>query len=501
MWALAATPLGGAEPPVLVLGKPIEAPVLSDLGELVPSPIVLSDGRRSLGGWGSLRDLQLLQAMVGREAERTVSIQDAAWGAAAREITPGLWLWSGSRVTDFAAAQLQQDRPRKRILWGAATGTALVLLLLSLRPARARRREPLTRAPGGSGIVPLPSATTAQTVATGSTGIRPAGVGIPLGRYVLLDRIGEGGMAEVFTAVSFGSGGFRRTFVVKRLRPEMAANPTAVAHFIDEANLASTLVHPNIVPVFDFGEVSGAYFLAQEYVVGRDLGRLGRRMTEQNVARLSVSAALYVVHEVLRGLHHAHERRTDEGAPLELVHRDVTPENVMISERGEVKILDFGIVKAVQRVSQTDIGAVKGNVDYMSPEQARGRAVDRRSDLFSDRSGAVFRPDARSPLPRRYPVRPIDARRAGARDPRSRKESPLYRHRCPRSWVALWPSISRTASRPRTSSRRRWRPTSKVERASSPACWSCFLAMSFSSSRTVWLPPSRAGATPTWPRT
>jgi eukaryotic-like serine/threonine-protein kinase len=183
--------------------------------------------------------------------------------------------------------------------------------------------------------------------------------------------------------VSFGSGGFRRTFVIKRLRPEMASNPVAVAHFIDEANLASTLVHPNIVPVFDFGESGGSYFLSQEYVVGRDLGRLGRRMTERNLARLTVSAALYIAHEVLRGLHHAHEKRADDGSPLELVHRDVTPENVMISERGEVKILDFGIVKAVQRVSQTDIGMVKGNVDYMSPEQARGRAVDRRSDVFS----------------------------------------------------------------------------------------------------------------------
>ena len=115
----------------------------------------------------------------------------------------------------------------------------------------------------------------------------PAGVGTPLGRYVLLDRIGEGGMAEVFTAVSFGSGGFRRTFVVKRLRPEMATNPVAVAHFIDEANLASTLVHPNIVPVFDFGEVAGSYFLAQEYIVGRDLGRLTRRMVERNVPAIS----------------------------------------------------------------------------------------------------------------------------------------------------------------------------------------------------------------------
>jgi hypothetical protein len=386
VWVLAATPLPGAEPPVLVLGKPVEAPVLSAMGVEKRSPIVLSDGRRSLGGWGPLRDVRLLEAMVGREREGSISLEDTAWGAVSREIMPGLWLWSGSRVTEFAAVELEQDSRRKRKLWVAATGSALFLLLLSLRPRRvARRRDEPARGDRGAGIVSLtPAPARNQGPASpGGSAVHPVGVGIPLGRYVLLDRIGEGGMAEVFTGVSFGSGGFRRTFVIKRLRPEMAANPVAVAHFIDEANLASTLVHPNIVPVFDFGEVSGSYFLAQEYVVGRDLGRLARRMTEQNVARLSVSAAIFIAHEVLRGLHHAHEKLTDDGAPLELVHRDVTPENVMVSERGEVKILDFGIVKAVQRVSQTDIGMVKGNVDYMSPEQARGRAVDRRSDLFS----------------------------------------------------------------------------------------------------------------------
>jgi eukaryotic-like serine/threonine-protein kinase len=213
---------------------------------------------------------------------------------------------------------------------------------------------------------------------------KPAsGIGLPLGRYMLLDRIGEGGMAEIFTAVSFGSSGFRRSFVIKRLRPEMASSPMAVAHFIDEANLASTLVHPNIVPVFDFGEVGGAYFLAQEYIVGRDLGRLTRRMVEKHLPPLSPSAALYVAHEALRGLHYAHEKHADDGTALELVHRDVTPENIMISERGEVKMLDFGIVKAAQRVAQTDIGIVKGNVDFMAPEQARGRPVDRRADVFS----------------------------------------------------------------------------------------------------------------------
>jgi len=208
--------------------------------------------------------------------------------------------------------------------------------------------------------------------------------GIPIGRYVLLDRIGEGGMAEVFAAVSFGAGSFRRFFVVKRLRSEMANNPTAVAHFIDEANLASTLVHPNIVPVFDFGEVQGVYFLAQEYIAGRDLGRLRRRMNERNDGPLSPRAVVYLAHEILSALEYAHDKRADDGSAMELVHRDVTPENVLVSARGEVKLLDFGIVKSAQgRVTRTEIGHIKGNVSFMSPEQARGRNVDRRSDLFS----------------------------------------------------------------------------------------------------------------------
>jgi serine/threonine-protein kinase len=142
-------------------------------------------------------------------------------------------------------------------------------------------------------------------------------------------------------------------------------------------------VHPNVVPVFDFGEVGGSYFLAQEYVVGRDLGQLTRRLRERGEPLLSVGAILHVAHEALAGLQYAHAKRDDAGNPLGIVHRDITPENIMISERGEVKVLDFGVMKAKQRVSQTESGTVKGSVGFMSPEQACGRTVDHRSDLYS----------------------------------------------------------------------------------------------------------------------
>jgi serine/threonine-protein kinase len=205
-----------------------------------------------------------------------------------------------------------------------------------------------------------------------------------LGRYLLVDRIGAGGMAEVFTAVSFGARGFRRFFVVKRLRWEMTRNPGAVALFIDEANVASTLVHRNIVPVFDFGEIDGIYYLAQEYVVGRDLGRLQLRMNERGERPLPMPAVCFLAHELLGGLQCAHDHCGDDGSALEVVHRDVTPANVMISERGEVKLLDFGIVQVgPERLTLTEKGQLVGNVDFMSPEQARSEPVDHRADLFS----------------------------------------------------------------------------------------------------------------------
>ena len=234
-------------------------------------------------------------------------------------------------------------------------------------------------------------------------------------------------MAEVYTAISFGYGGFRRSFVVKRLRSELIANATAVDLFIDEANLASTLVHPNVVPVFDFGEAAGSYFLAQEYVIGRDLGRITRRLHERGEPLLSVGAILQMAHEVLAGLEYAHAKRDDAGNPLGIVHRDITPDNVMISERGEVKVLDFGIMKATQRVSQTESGTVKGSVGFMSPEQARGKQVDHRSDLFSLGLVILYAATGEPTYPGRDVLRSAHGRRRRARRTRSGRASPRFR--------------------------------------------------------------------------
>ena len=211
----------------------------------------------------------------------------------------------------------------------------------------------------------------------------PASEPRSFGRYRLLRRIDGGGMADIYTAVLHGAEGFRRLFVIKRLRPELVRSRNAVDQFIDEAKLGSSLAHPNIVPVFDFGKVGDEYFMAQEYVVGRDISRLLRRHVERVGRPLDEKLVLYVAHEVLDALAYAHALCDESGRPLGLVHRDVSPGNIMVTDRGEVKLLDFGIVKALGRVSTSETGVVKGNVDFMSPEQARSELVDARSDLFS----------------------------------------------------------------------------------------------------------------------
>jgi hypothetical protein len=234
--------------------------------------------------------------------------------------------------------------------------------------------------PAGSGLhapVHPPAALAATAVAAPTAG------DMMMGRYTLLERIGEGGMAEIYIAAAHGAEGFERRFVVKRLHAHLARRKEAVSQFIDEARLQAQLVHSNIVPVFDFGRVGEEYFLALEYIHGRDLEKLLQRHIQVFNRPLDLRIVAYVVHEVLEALSYAHGKRDQTGRPLHIVHRDVSPANVLISYQGEVKLTDFGIVKAGGRVSQTEMGMVKGNASFMSPEQARGTQVDARSDLFS----------------------------------------------------------------------------------------------------------------------
>lgn len=190
-------------------------------------------------------------------------------------------------------------------------------------------------------------------------------------------------MAKVSVAMMRGAEGFRRLFVVKRLRPELVGTAELVNQFIDEARLGASLVHSNVVPVFDFGRDADGYYMAQEYILGRDVDAVVQASLKKRSRPLEAPLVLAVAQEALKALSYAHAKTDDSGRPLSLVHRDVSPNNLMISARGEVKLLDFGIVKSEQRLTKTQTGMVKGNLFFMSPEQAKGLPLDARSDLYS----------------------------------------------------------------------------------------------------------------------
>ena len=203
-----------------------------------------------------------------------------------------------------------------------------------------------------------------------------------LGPYVLGDRLGLGGMAEVYVAHRAGPRGFAKRFAVKRILPELAQDARFVAMFCDEARICAALCHPNIVQVVDFGESHGELFMAMEFVDGVSLARLLRSVSARR-ERFPRGTALHIAHEVLRGLGFAHDAHDEHGRPLGIVHRDVSPGNVLLGRAGEIKLADFGIVRSEFVDRRTYPGELKGKVGYMSPEQVMGSDVDPRSDLFT----------------------------------------------------------------------------------------------------------------------
>jgi eukaryotic-like serine/threonine-protein kinase len=204
------------------------------------------------------------------------------------------------------------------------------------------------------------------------------------GRYVLTERIGSGGMAEIFRAVTEGTEGFRRVLVVKRIRKSLDASSEFLRMFFDEAKISALLNHPYIVQIYDFGQIDGAYFLAMEHVEGRDLGHVMRRLKADG-QELPPSTAALIANQVAQGLHYAHTLQSADGQPFNIIHRDVNPSNVMLLRTGIVKILDFGIAKASAAAgkAQTRATVIKGKLGYLSPEQARCEVLDGRSDVFS----------------------------------------------------------------------------------------------------------------------
>jgi eukaryotic-like serine/threonine-protein kinase len=202
------------------------------------------------------------------------------------------------------------------------------------------------------------------------------------GKYEIITHLASGGMADIFLCRARGIQGFEKLAIIKRVRQDRALDRKMVDLFLDEARLAASLQHPNIVQVFEFGIVDGSYFLAMEYVHGQDVHALLKRMRETDGA-IPLPEVLAIVVGVCQGLHYAHECVGLNGRPLGIVHRDISPSNVLISYDGAVMITDFGIAKATGRSTQTTTGTVRGKLGYMSPEQCRGMALDRRSDIFA----------------------------------------------------------------------------------------------------------------------
>jgi tRNA A-37 threonylcarbamoyl transferase component Bud32 len=202
-----------------------------------------------------------------------------------------------------------------------------------------------------------------------------------MGKYRVIRRLAEGGMGEIFIGRAEGRGGFEKIVVLKRILQQNVSDRDAVRMFLDEARLMAALNHPNIVQVYDFGTAGGGHFFAMEYVPGEDVGRIMKAATLAGRA-LPLELAIGVIAEAAAGLHYAHEMKGPDGSELQIVHRDISPSNVLVSYDGAVKLTDFGIAKWNKRQTETRHGGLKGKLQYMSPEQCRADPLDRRSDVF-----------------------------------------------------------------------------------------------------------------------
>jgi tRNA A-37 threonylcarbamoyl transferase component Bud32 len=359
-------------PPVLLITKLVDIGALSPIAERAAGVVGISDGRRLLvvAGTAALAGEAMpeLRRVVAMPAPGVAAAGDPSAAVAAVPAGAGLALLIYVRSAGAGAGGLPGGLSGP-VIAVAILGLVLAVFLFILL-GRATPEE--------ATAVPQPP------VRPGVTERHPASV-TSIGRYILVDRIGQGGMAEIYSALSSGEGGFRRPLVIKRLRAELANDPAAVAQFTEEATLLAALHHPNIVAVHDFGKIGTQYYLAEEYVVGRNFSKVIRKAASRQSGLPSSSFVAHVGHELLKALEYAHNRTGEDGRALGIVHRDVSPDNVMVSAQGEVKLLDFGVVKTSRdgQGAAEESGVAKGNVGFMSPEQARGEDIDARADLYA----------------------------------------------------------------------------------------------------------------------
>jgi serine/threonine protein kinase len=372
------------KPAAVILATPFGPTDASRLAHRVGGAVLMtSDDQQLVASGGPAEQQRRLRELV---AQPRPVLDDATAAASAVSLGNGFKLWVYAETGTIAEAAHRSVLASLTTVWIIAALLGTLAVVAAIRRPKADRatleatREELQRTQAELDRLrtPLPSRVGALTLpVTDRFGA------VPFGRYQLLQVLGEGGMAVVHLAVAHGAEGFRRFFVVKRLRQEVAHQQEIVNQFINEARVGASLVHSNIVPIYDFGREGEEYFLAQEYILGRDLSVLVRRSRQVDGRGLQPTLVLYVAQELLKALAYAHTRTDAAGKSLGIVHRDISPMNVMISSDGEVKLLDFGIAKSDRRIDTTRAGVVKGNVLFMSPEQARGVETDGRSDLFS----------------------------------------------------------------------------------------------------------------------
>ena len=200
--------------------------------------------------------------------------------------------------------------------------------------------------------------------------------------YHVIERLAVGGMAEIFLAKRMGPAKFQKTVALKRLLPDIAEDKAFTAMFLDEARLAAQLHHPNIVQIFDLGISNGAYFIVMEHLIGKDLSGVQKQLGLRN-ASIEQPLAAKIISLSADALHYAHTLKDADDQPLHLIHRDVSPQNLFLTSNGQVKLMDFGIAKAVRRSVKTETGVLKGKLAYMAPEQLLGQPADQRSDLYA----------------------------------------------------------------------------------------------------------------------
>ncbi|HEV8117651.1 MAG TPA: protein kinase, partial [Thermoanaerobaculia bacterium] len=288
------------------------------------------------------------------------------------------------RLRDTLSGVLPKMAPSARPTPKSSTQADVERLLTQTLSGLRTESRPRSTAPSAAPPAPAPP----PAAPAPSVSEAPAPSPDRFGQYEILERVSSGGMAELFRARLSGAEGFRKIVAIKKILPHIAGDEEFLAMFADEAKLAAQLSHPNIVHIFDLGKIeSGGYFIAMEYVDGRDLRSI-LYLARENGIPMPVPLAVSIAAKVASALDYAHRKRGDDGSELRIVHRDVSPANILVSSDGDVKLCDFGIAKAESKVSRTETGALKGKLPYMSPEQAWGQALDHRSDIYS--LGAVL---------------------------------------------------------------------------------------------------------------